>query len=169
MSQIQNSEKAADQDTYIRNTLEKLSFSMSGRASNEKAANKLLDEWRDSVLNVTPETNTQKVKVKHFYCMAHVLLGFHKYCCDDIKKVENEVADKNGPLGRDSLPMFQSWRKTGTVTERVVRMASETSGPAGDHLELSDRWEAHCSKKGKKRTYQFWVINIVRNIHQQNN
>lgn len=35
---------------FIAKSLEKLSFTMSDRASNEKLADKLLNEWRDSVL-----------------------------------------------------------------------------------------------------------------------
>ena len=54
---------------YITTSLEKLAFTMSDRASNEKKADKLLDEWRDQVL----EQNTEiPNKVHHFHCMAHV-------------------------------------------------------------------------------------------------
>ncbi|KAH3737421.1 hypothetical protein DPMN_044014 [Dreissena polymorpha] len=127
---------------------------MSDRASNEKAADRLLDEWRDEVLEMTTESD--KMKVKHFHCMAHVLLGFHKYSCEDVKNFENKMVESDGPLGRDSLSQFKSWRKTGTVVERVVRMVSETFGPAGDHLGLRDRWEAHCSKNGNRQIFSLF-------------
>ena len=82
-------------DEYLRNTLSKLAFTMSDRASNEKLADKLLDEWRDSVLlNCEDE---EKKKVHHFHCMAHVLLGFHKYSCDDLKFLELSLIETAGP------------------------------------------------------------------------
>ena len=54
-------------EEFIRNTLNKLAFSMSDRASNEKLADKLLDEWRDEVLANCE--NEDKTTVKHFHCM----------------------------------------------------------------------------------------------------
>lgn len=92
----------------------------------------------------------QKQKVHHFHCMAHVLLGFHRYACCDLKSLENKLINQNGPLGRDALPQFKFWTKKGTSVERVTRTVSETFGPAGDHFGLRDRWEAYCSQKGIK-------------------
>ena len=39
-----------ESDDFIANTLKKLAFTMSDSANNEKLADKLLDEWRDSIL-----------------------------------------------------------------------------------------------------------------------
>ncbi|XP_053381945.1 uncharacterized protein LOC128549357 [Mercenaria mercenaria] len=151
-------------EEYIRNTLHKLAFSMSDRASNEKLADKLLDEWRDEVLETCE--NKDKTTVKHFHCMAHVLLGFHKYACTDVKSVETSLAKESGPLGRDSLPAFKYWRSSGTVVERVVRTTAETFGPAGDHLGLKDRWDADCSQKGVKSVLGNYRDNRFNGIFQ---
>lgn len=135
-------------DNFIAESLQKLAFSMSDRASNEKLADKLLDEWRNEVLEHCD--NDQILPVHHFHCMAHVLLGFHKYACDNLKVYEKILTAEKGPLGRDCLPQFKTWRKTGTVVERTTRTTSETFGPAGDHLGVRDRWEAYCAQKGIK-------------------
>ena len=76
--------------------------------------------------------------------MAHVLLGFHKYICDDLKIFEKDL----GPLGRDELTAFKFWSKTGTVMERVAYSTSETFGPVGNHHGIRDQWEAYCTEKG---------------------
>ena len=69
-------EETEDEATFVARSLEKLSYTMSDRASNEKLANKLLEEWRDDVLK---DFKGDKGIVHHFYCMAHVILGFHSY------------------------------------------------------------------------------------------
>ena len=60
-------------DEYLRNSLSKLAFTMNDQASNEKLADKLLEEWRDSVL-LSCEDEEEK-KVHHFHCMASVRLS----------------------------------------------------------------------------------------------
>ena len=121
---------------------------MSDRASNEKLADKLLNEWRDEILTLCDDD--QKQEVHHFHCMAHVLLGFHRYACNDLKLHETSLVGEKGPLGRDSLPVFKFWRTKGTIVERVLRTTSETFGPVGDHHGLRDRWESHCAMSGIK-------------------
>ncbi|KAH3826899.1 uncharacterized protein LOC127832644 [Dreissena polymorpha] len=137
-----------DQD-YIITSLKKLSFTMSDRAANEKLANKLLNNWRTELLGQCEHEN-DVASVKNFHCMAHVLLAFHKYACDEIKLFEKGLIEEVGPIGRDSLPRFKSWRKTGTVVERVVRTTSDSFGPGGSYLGLRDKWEAYCATKGVK-------------------
>ncbi|KAH3884182.1 hypothetical protein DPMN_008155 [Dreissena polymorpha] len=67
-----------------------------------------------------------------------------------MKHVEKEIVSESGPIGRDNLPVFKFWKKTGTVVERVVRTTSDTFGPAGDHTGVRDRWEAFCAKNSVK-------------------
>ncbi|XP_045159232.2 uncharacterized protein LOC123524811 [Mercenaria mercenaria] len=76
-------------EEFIVNSLEKLAFTMSDRAANEKLADKLLTEWRENML-LRCRSETEVSSVKHFHCMAHVLLGFHRYVVDEIKSVEKE-------------------------------------------------------------------------------
>ena len=135
-------------DVFLKSSLEKLAFTMSDRASNEKKADRLLDEWRDSVLGQCNEN--EQPKVLHFHCMAHVSLGFHRYICKDHVELEKSLVQENGPLGRDSLPVFKYWSKKGTAVERTLRTVSEGCGPAGDHHGVRDLWEAHCASNGKK-------------------
>ena len=149
-TQVNHETSPAGSEDYIKRTLSNLAFTMSDRASNEKLADKLLTEWRDAVLNDCDED--QKKKVHHFHCMAHVLLGFHKYSCDDLKIMEKSIAETDGPLGRDALPVFKMWSKKGTVLERAIRTTSDIFGPAGDHHGLRDRWEAYCVNRGIKST-----------------
>lgn len=134
-------------ESYIASSLEKLAFTMSDRASNEKKAVQLLDEWRDEILKHYTETPS---KVHHFYCMAHVLLGFHNYICADLKALEKSLVQEHGPIGRDNLPAFKFWSTKGTVVERLLRTTSDVFGPSGDHHGVRDIWEAHCAKNGLK-------------------
>ena len=140
--------KRSISNDFIVTSLNKLAYTMSDRASNEKLADKLLDNWRNEILENCNDEQTKSVQ--HFHCMAHVLLGFHKYVCTDLKSYEETLSKENGPLGRDALPVFKFWSKKGTVAERVVRTTADTFGPAGDHHGLRDRWEAYCSNKGVK-------------------
>lgn len=82
--------------------------------------------------------------------MAHVLLGFHKYVADDLKKFEKEFIASEGPVGRDKLPFFKFWSKKQSILERISYTASDIFGPAGDHLGLRDWWDAYCASKGIK-------------------
>jgi hypothetical protein len=70
---------------------------MNDRACNEKKANEVLDNWRKEKLQ---ECNGDQdhTEVHHFYCMAHVLLGFHSYCCKDLKSYLVTLDDEYGPL-----------------------------------------------------------------------
>lgn len=127
---------AAVMEENILSSLSKLSFTMTDRASNEKLANKMLIQWRDEMLE-NCSADTERKSVKNFYCMAHVLLGFHKYVCDDLKTLEKEVLEQKGPVGRDSLAQFKSWSQQGTLVERAIR-TSDTFGPVGDYPGVRD-------------------------------
>lgn len=100
-------------ETFITESLKKLAFTMSDRASNEKKATRLLDEWRDEILSQCPDQ--EKTSLHHFHCMAHVLLGFHRYICQDLKDFETTLCAKEGPLGRDQLPVFKFWKTKGAI------------------------------------------------------
>ena len=110
----------------------------------------MLNEWHDSLLADCDEQ--QKKAIHHFHCMAHVLLGFHKYICDYLKDLEKNLVEATGPLGRDALPIFKTWSKKSTALERGVRTTSDVFGPAGDHHGLHDRWEAYCLHRCIKST-----------------
>lgn len=97
---------------YIIESLEKLAYTMSDRASNEKLANTLLNEWRYDVLK-NSENDAAKQAVHSFHCMAHVLLGFHSYVKPEMKKMDERLTKDNGPIGRDALPAFKFWSKKG--------------------------------------------------------
>lgn len=110
-----------------------------------------INKWAHEIKDLAPDNilkdceDQHKKTVHNFHCMAHMLLGFHKYACDDLKILESNIVQEHGPLGRDTLSIFKFWGNKGTVLERVVRTTSDTFGPAGDHLGLRDRWEAYCS------------------------
>ena len=127
--------------------LEKLTYYMSDRAANEKKSNKILNEWRDEVL---ASNTSEKVHsaVESFHCTAHVLLGFHSGAEKELKKQQVELSS-NHPLGRDSLPQFNFWRKD-LAASRVVRTTSELFGPVGEHTGVRDLWESHCAENGIK-------------------
>ena len=138
---------AQHKEEYVAMSLQKLAFTMSDRASNEKLANKLLNDWREETL----QNFDGDIKSVHsFHCMAHVLLGFHNYLVPDMKEMETKIAETEGPLGRDKMPVFKTWSKKQSAVERTVKTTSDTFGPAGDHYGVRDRWEAYCSANGVK-------------------
>lgn len=62
-----------DTDTYLQDVLTNLACYMSDRASNEKKSNRLLDEWRDEVLqNCNQDSSKQIVLLLHGPCTAGV-------------------------------------------------------------------------------------------------
>ncbi|XP_045170683.2 uncharacterized protein LOC123533110 [Mercenaria mercenaria] len=133
-------------EEFIAESLIKLSFTMSDRASNEKLADKLLDDWKEEMLENVEEPSP----IHHLHCMAHVLLGFHNYLSPELKQMEAKLTESNGPIGRDALPVFRSWSKKETFVGRTVRTTSDVFGPAADHHGIRDRWEAYCSTNGIK-------------------
>ncbi|XP_052808198.1 uncharacterized protein LOC128237051 [Mya arenaria] len=137
-----------EESNFVAESLQKLAFTMSDRAANEKCADKLLSEWRDNELELCSNEGS-KATVLQFHCIAHVLLGFHRYACEDLKHEEKSLA-ADEPIGRDQLPFFKNWSKKQPVVERVAYTTSTIFGPAGDHLGLRDRWESHCAAKGIK-------------------
>lgn len=88
-------ENETSPELYVRTSLEKLAFTMSDCASNEKKADRLLDMWRDEVIGQCDEN--EHPKVLHFHCMAHVLLGFHSYLCKDMVDHEKKLKEQHGP------------------------------------------------------------------------
>ncbi|KAL4238812.1 hypothetical protein ACF0H5_003519 [Mactra antiquata] len=64
-----------------------------------------------------------------------------------------------GPVGRDSLSIFNTWTTSGTVLERVVCTTSENFGPAGDHHGVRDKWEAYCYEWGLKSAIGNYIDN----------
>ena len=81
-------------------------------------------------------------------CFSNVHLKMRNQAYNLPLHVEKVLATEHGPLGKDALPQFKSWRNTGTAIERAVRITSDTFGPAEDYLGLRDRWEAYCADKG---------------------
>ena len=146
--QVNLHEEGNAQD-YIRESFEKMAFTMSDRAATEKKANEDLSNWRDDLLHQCDRDNDRN-EVLHFYCMAHVLLGFHSYTSKEMREHENHLVSEVGPLGRDNIALFKYWSKQGTIVERVVRTVSEVFGPSGDHRGVRDLWEAYCSTHGIK-------------------
>ena len=129
--------------TFLQRILAKLAVYMSDRASNEKKSNRVLGQWREEVLKETQEADIREVH--KFYCMAHVLLGFHK---NVVEKLGEEQL-KAGQMGRDKLPQFPTFRND-NIVERVALTTSEVFGPVGDFLGLRDLWEVHCATHGIK-------------------
>lgn len=138
--------------------VEKLSFYCSDRAANEKLANKKLTEWRENVLEKCG-SEAAKHEVHNFYCMAHVLLGFHSYGSKELHAVQKEY-EKDGVLfGRDNVPWFLRFGKE-KICVRVPRIASQLCGPVGDEKSgMQDKWLAFCEANHIKSTLEAYKDN----------
>ena len=129
--------------------LEKFTFTMSDRAANEKAANRLLGEWRDEILSQCGSTE-EKSQLHHFHCMAHALLGFHTYGVAEFTKLQSKLENERTKFGRDNNGRFFMFVKQ-NVAERTTRLTSDIVGPMGDQKNgVQDKWSAYCSAKGIK-------------------
>lgn len=123
-------ELASTSDEGMLELLKKMEYFMSDRAANERKSNRLLEDWRDECLK---DCDEEKKKVHHLFCSAHVLLGFHSYVMNGIKKMkEYGSKDFKHPI---------------TV---LLRNASDLFGPVGDYRGLRNQWEAYCMEKGIK-------------------
>ena len=145
-------------EAYMYDILEKLSYYMSDRAANEKS-NKILNEWRDEVLASNTSENVHSA-VESFHCTDHVLLGFHSSTEKELKKQQVELSPDH-PLGRDSLPQFNFWRKD-LAACRVVRTTSELFGPSESILVYV--WESNCAENGVKSQVQSPTIATTASI-----
>ena len=134
--------KDIDSTTVNHALLEKLSFFMTDRASNEKLSNKQLIAWIQAEVGDTSNT------VAALYCMAHVLLGFQRYTVDEVSKLQKDIIQKdNVKLGRDSHVMFRFYSFE-NVASRIVRMCSQVFGPNGDEkCGVRDKWLADCHRR----------------------
>ena len=63
-------------------------------------------------------------KVHHMFCMAHVLLGYHRDMSQGLFKLQKEYVEVNGPLGRDNNEKFSTYTPE-CVATRVARIASD--------------------------------------------
>lgn len=57
--------------------------------------------------------------------MAYVFLRLQNYVRPELKEFEQNLKNEIGPLGRDTLPVFNTWSKKETVVGRVVRTTSD--------------------------------------------
>ena len=46
--------------------------------------------------------------------------------------MEEDIRKETGPLGRDSQPTFARFKSAESAASRLIRMASEVTGPRGD-------------------------------------
>ena len=120
-----------------RENIQKMTFTMSDRAANEKASNRLLDVWRqDNIPGTEP--------LHHMHCMAHPLLGFHSYIDADLKKLQSECEAEGTVFGRDTESAYGRFGKQPIAT-RLPRLACDILGPMGDEKNgVQDQWESYC-------------------------
>ena len=102
-----------DYDLFKVEALSKLSFLMSDRAATETKANKMLNTW---VQEEFKKTNAPATVVHTLYCMAHVLLGFHRYSTEDLTKLQKEFIAEGRKLGRDANGAYFHFKAQLAVT-----------------------------------------------------
>jgi len=107
-------------ENYLLDVVEKISAYMSDLAANEKKKDRLLDNWIAKTLSDDNTDTRVKQKVHHFFCMAHVLLGFHKNVSDVISALQKELEKAEGKFGRDKMP-WPKWSGANSIVERVPR------------------------------------------------
>ena len=111
----------------------------------EKLSNSNLIKWIQSQVG-------QHCKPIHaLYCMAHVLLGFHKYSLEQLTKLQSDVIVKeNIKFGRDANNQF-SFFKSENSASRIIRMVSEAYGPNGDERNgICDKWIVDCHRRDEQ-------------------
>ncbi|KAK6168688.1 hypothetical protein SNE40_019878 [Patella caerulea] len=114
-----------DCDLFKVDALSKLSYFMSDRAAIEKKANELMNNWVQEELK---KADAPATVVHSMYCMAHVLLGFHRYSEASLKELQAEPIAEGGKIGKDDDGAYFRFKTELGVT-RIVRMVSEILGP----------------------------------------
>lgn len=90
-------------EEYVARSLQKLAFTMSDRASNEKLATKLLNDWRDETLqNFEGDVKT----VHSFHCMAR-LTWFSQLSGARLEGEGRENSGDRWPFRPGQTPSFQ--------------------------------------------------------------
>lgn len=134
----------ADHDEVFNQLISKLSSTMSDRAAVMKSFDKKLLEFISSTLG-------REVHVHFLHCNAHFLLGASRACELSLKAIEADITKESGPLGRDKEARFARYNKTETATSRLLRLASDVTGPRGDDKNgCRAEWLAHCAEHNVK-------------------
>ncbi|XP_055956609.1 uncharacterized protein LOC130012518 [Patella vulgata] len=139
-TQTELSEVASCGQTVVTDIVRKLSYVMSDRAANEKLSNHQITEWKDDLLKEY-DGEEDRSTIYSFYCMVHVLLGYHSYAVKHLNRIQKELEDKGIKLGRDQTVLYR--REIAGV--RTVRFISDLLGPVPDEKnDLRERWLAYC-------------------------
>ncbi|KAL8585134.1 hypothetical protein ACOMHN_013150 [Nucella lapillus] len=90
----------------------------------------------------------------NFYCMAHVLLGFHSYADKNFREQHRKYMDQNIRLGREASGAFLKFKRE-FPAHRLIRLASNSCGPVGDEKSgVQEKWLAYCRSTGTKSLLQ---------------
>lgn len=157
------SDTVCNEESYLHDILHKLSYLMSDRASNEKLSNEKLREWQNKVLVNVHEKD--KNVIHSFYCMAHVLLGFHSYAMKDLMKQQERLVLDGGKLGRDADARYWKFGKT-LAAQRMVLHTSDLFGPVGEHHGMKNVWTAACKQKGNLSKLTYYKDNRFNGLFQ---
>lgn len=126
--------------TVVSQIVKKLTYVMSDRAANEKLSNKQIGEWKQELLSDC-DNEEERVTVHSFYCMVHVLLGFHTYGVKNLDAVQKEVEVSGIKFGRDGQVPY----RREVAGPRTVRITSDLLGPVPDEKNgQRERWMAYC-------------------------
>ena len=144
---------------FTKTVLSSMTTVMSDRAANEKKANQLLKTWRDQVLSETSD-EAEISTIHSFYCMAHVLLGFHSYTEKNFRALHQEYSNNGIVLGREvSSGAFARFKRE-YPAKRLVRLVSNSCGPVGDEKSgVREKWLAYCRHSGIKSLLQSYRDN----------
>ena len=117
---------------------------MSDRAAVMKKFNKDFLSFIQSELG-------QQTLAHFLYCNAHFHLGLSGACEAELKPIEKSVIEMHAEkLGRYKHAKFFMFSSTESATSRVIRMASELTGPRGDEKNgCREEWLAYVEERDK--------------------
>ncbi|XP_050399976.1 uncharacterized protein LOC126817166 [Patella vulgata] len=101
-----------------------------------------ITEWKDDLLKEY-DGEEDRSTIYSFYCMVHVLLGYHSYAVKHLNHIQRELKDKGIKLGRDQTVLY----RLEIAGVRTVRFISDLLGPVSDEKNgLRERWHwlAYC-------------------------
>ena len=139
-------QQSTDITKQSKTLISKIKTTMGDQAATQKSFNEKLQKYRESILPDVVEqwatldggTQAEILRMNHFFCNLHALIGCATYCDDVLKELEKTWRGDNVKLGVEGLKEFQdahgtyTWKHPDSATQRLVRTACDALSPGGD-------------------------------------
>ena len=84
------------------------------------------------------EIKSELLRMNHFFCNLHALIGCATYCDDGLKRLEETWRADGTKLGVEGLKEFKdssgnyNWKHSDSAVQRLIRTTCDALSPCGD-------------------------------------